>query len=178
MGKEQSIVLIGFMGVGKSTIGKELAKKFRRNFIDIDMEIEKIYGMETTEIFRTYGEKSFRAKEKELSIYYAKQPGYIISLGGGAFMNEEIRSVCLSYGLIIYLDLSWEYWKDRISILVDTRPMLQEKTLEEIRTLFHERKEIYRNHHVKINMDDLNIEDTVTAVMEALEKFHAKNKTT
>src|SRR5699024_6890430 len=96
MSKEKSIVLIGFMGVGKSTIGKELANRFRKNYIDVDLEIEKMYGMETTEIFKTHGEKAFREKEKELSIYYVQQSGFIISLGGGAFMNEEIRTICLS----------------------------------------------------------------------------------
>jgi shikimate kinase len=176
MSKEKSIVLIGFMGVGKSTIGRELANKYRRNFIDIDLEIEKIYGMETTEIFNVYGENAFREKEKELSIYYARQPGFIVSLGGGAFMNKEIRSICLSRGLVIYLDLSWEYWKDRISILVDSRPILQKKNIDEIKELFYARKKLYLNHHLKINMDDMNIEDTVTAVMEAIEKFSFKKQ--
>ncbi|WP_164219586.1 shikimate kinase [Virgibacillus sp. YIM 98842] len=176
MSKEKSIVLIGFMGVGKSTIGRELAKKYKRKFIDIDLEIEKIYGMKTTEIFNKYGENAFREKEKELSGYYARQPGFIVSLGGEAFMNEEIRSICVSCSLIIYLDLSWEYWKYRISILVDSRPILQKKSMKEIKALFHLRKKIYHKHHIKINMDDLNIEDAVTAVIEALERFNAKNR--
>ncbi|GAB3801071.1 shikimate kinase [Virgibacillus kimchii] len=174
MHEEKSIVLIGFMGVGKSTLGKELANRLRRNFIDIDQEIEKMYGMETTKIFKVHGEEAFRQKEQELSIYYAKQPGYIISLGGGAFMNEAIRHLCLSHCVIIYLDLSWEYWKDRISILVDSRPILQQKNMEEIRELFQERKTLYLNHHIKINMDELNIEDSVQAVMEAMEKLDKK----
>jgi len=176
MRKEKSIVIIGFMGVGKTTIGKELAKQLSREFIDIDLEIEKIFGMETTKVFKKHGEEAFREKEKELSIYYANQPGYIISLGGGAFMNEEIRGVCLKHSLIIYLDLSWEYWKDRISILVDSRPMLQKKSMSEIKELFHIRKELYQNHHIKINMDTLNVEDTLNAVVEGWRRFHAKNK--
>ncbi|MFA1819174.1 shikimate kinase [Virgibacillus oceani] len=174
MSKEKSMVLIGFMGVGKSTIGKELAIRFKRDFVDIDMEIEKLFGMETTEVFKTHGEKAFREKEKELSIYYAKQPGYIVSFGGGAFIDEDIRSICLTHSLIIYLDLNWEYWKDRISILMDSRPMLQKKNMEEIKALFYTRKKLYHYHHIKINMDNLNIEDTVNRVMSALERFYAK----
>jgi shikimate kinase len=170
MNTKKSIVLIGFMGVGKSTIGRELANKLQRKYVDIDQEIEKIYDLNTTEIFNKYGEEAFRQKERELCIYYAIQSDYIISLGGGAFMNKAIREVCLARCLVVYLDLSWEYWKDRISILVDSRPVLQQKSMDEISALFEERKSLYLHHHLRINIDELNMEDSVTAVMEALEK--------
>src|SRR5690625_2549176 len=89
--REKSIVFIGFMGVGKTTVAKLVAKKLYRDFIDIDQEIEKEYGMPTTEIFKQLGEQTFREKEKEYVFYYSKQPLKVIALGGGAFMREEDR---------------------------------------------------------------------------------------
>ena len=64
--REKSIVFVGFMGVGKTTIGKKVAKKLYRDFLDIDEEIEKEFGMSTREIFEKFGEKTFREKEKEI----------------------------------------------------------------------------------------------------------------
>src|SRR5690606_42046693 len=87
--KEKSIVLTGFMGVGKTTVGKAVAKKLYRDFIDIDKEIEKKFQMPTTEIFKTYGEKTFRQAEKEMVLHFSQQKMKVISLGGGAFLQEE-----------------------------------------------------------------------------------------
>src|SRR5690625_2105190 len=89
--REKSIVFIGFMGVGKTTVAQLVAKKLYRDFIDIDQEIEKEYGMPTTEIFKQLGEKTFREKEKEYVFHYSKQPLKVIALGGGAFIREEDR---------------------------------------------------------------------------------------
>ena len=93
--KEQNIVFIGFMGVGKTTIGKLVAKKLYRDFVDVDDVIEEEFGMPPTEIFKTYGEKAFRDKEKEIVNNLCQKKLQIISLGGGAFLQEEIRKVCL-----------------------------------------------------------------------------------
>lgn len=93
--REKSIVFIGFMGSGKTTIGERVAKKLYRDFIDIDEEIEKEYGMPVTEIFRVHGEETFRAKEKEMITRLSTQPLKIISVGGGAFMNQTFGTTVL-----------------------------------------------------------------------------------
>ena len=72
--REKSIVFVGFMGVGKTTIGKKVAKKLYRDFFDIDEEIEKEFGMATTEIFEQFGEKTFREREKSIIIRLSEQP--------------------------------------------------------------------------------------------------------
>ena len=91
---------------------RKLAKKLSRDFVDIDQEIEKEFNLPTTEIFKQFGEKAFREKEKSIIEYYSQQPLKIISVGGGAFLQEEIRKTCLSNCIVLFLDLSWENWKE------------------------------------------------------------------
>ncbi|MDY7043986.1 MULTISPECIES: shikimate kinase [unclassified Virgibacillus] len=166
--RQKSIALIGFMGVGKTSIGKEVAKMLYRDFIDADKEIESAFHMPASEIFQTYGEKVFRHKEKEILQKLCKQKLKIISLGGGAFLQEEIRNVCLEECIVFYLDLSWESWQERISLLIDSRPVLQDKSLKEIKALFEERKSIYQDHHSAVATDQLMIEDAAAYIVKSL----------
>lgn len=164
----QSIVFIGFMGVGKTTIGQKVARKLYRDFIDIDQEIEKEFNMPTTEIFKKFGEKAFREKEKNVIESLSQQQLKIISVGGGAFLQEDIRNICLSNCIVFYLDLSWEYWKERIGLLIDSRPVLQSRTLEEIEELFYTRQEIYSYHHSKVNTNDLDVDEVADFIVDSL----------
>ena len=164
----KSIVLIGFMGVGKTTIGNELARNLQWELIDTDTEIEEMYQMKTVDIFKVHGEEKFRKTEKELVIHAAKQEEKIISIGGGAFMQEEIRKACMEHTTVIFLDLSWEYWKNRVSILIDTRPILQDKSLDEMKELFYDRQSIYQDHHVRINLNDLSVSEAIEAIINKL----------
>ncbi len=166
--KEKSIVFIGFMGVGKTTVGKCVAKKLYRDFIDIDEEIEKEYHMPTSQIFNKIGEKAFREREKTLITNLCQQRLQIISVGGGAFLQEEIRKVCLSSCIVIYLDLSWENWKERLGLIIDSRPVLQGKSIEEIEELFYKRQEAYSIHHSKIKTDDHDAEEVADYIVDSL----------
>lgn len=166
--REKSIVFVGFMGVGKTTIGKSVAKKLFRDFIDVDEEIEKEFGMPPRQIFETYGEKTFRDREQSLSISLSKQPLNVISLGGGAFLNDEIRKACLENCLVFFLDLSWDSWKERISLIIDSRPVLQNKSLDEIEELFYSRQKAYSLHNSKVRTDNLNVEEVADYITESL----------
>lgn len=166
--KEQNIVFIGFMGVGKTTIGKLVAKKLYRDFVDVDDVIEEEFGMPPTEIFKTYGEKAFRDKEKEIVNNLCQKKLQIISLGGGAFLQEEIRKVCLENSIVFFLDLSWDQWKDRISLIIDSRPVLQGRTLEEIEELFYARQEIYTLHNSKVQIDNQDEEEVADYIVDSL----------
>ncbi|AXI09973.1 shikimate kinase [Oceanobacillus zhaokaii] len=166
--REKSIVMIGFMGVGKTTIGKAVAKRLYRDFIDIDEEIEKKFNMPTSDIFKQYGEKTFRETEKEIIIQSCKQKLKIISVGGGAFLQEEIRNACLSDCIVFFLDLSWDNWKERISLLIDSRPVLQGKNIEQIEELFNERQPIYSEHHSRVSTDNLVVDEVADYIAEAL----------
>lgn len=166
--KEKSIVFIGFMGVGKTTVANIVAKKLYRDFIDIDEEIEQEYGMPITQIFDQLGEQEFRAKEKEYVLNYCQKPLKVISLGGGAFMQDEIREACLKHSIVFYLDISWKSWKERLNMLIDSRPVLQNKSIEDIETLFNERKAIYKEHNSKLVTDDFNEEEVADYIIESL----------
>lgn len=166
--RERSIVFIGFMGVGKSSIGKAVAKKLYRDFIDVDEELVKEFKMPIPQVFKELGEKTFREKEKEAVLRLSKQKLHILSLGGGSFLQEEIKKACLENCIVFFLDLSWEQWKDRISLIIDSRPVLQGKTIDEIQELFNSRKEIYSAHHAKVDTDFLDVEEAADYIVDSL----------
>ncbi|MBM7571028.1 shikimate kinase [Aquibacillus albus] len=166
----KSIVLIGFMGVGKTTIGKELANLLQREFVDIDDEIEKKYQMPIPQIFKEQGETAFREKEKEVISSFCKKKLQVISVGGGAFLQEEVRNLCMSSSIVVFLELSWESWKERIHLLMDDRPVLQGKTMDEIEELYHKRKQIYASHHLKVETDGKDPEEIANYIVESLKQ--------
>ncbi|MFT8321873.1 MAG: shikimate kinase [Bacillus sp. (in: firmicutes)] len=167
--KEKNIIFIGFMGVGKTTIGKTVAKKLYRDFLDVDQVIENEYNMPVPEIFHKFGEKTFREKEKEVIIDLCENKKlHIISLGGGSFLQEEIKKVCLENCIVIHLDLSWDSWKERINLIIDSRPVLQGKSMEDIEELFNKRKEAYADHHSKVLTDSKEIEEVADYIVESL----------
>src|SRR5699024_1779244 len=166
--REKSLVFIGFMGVGKTTVAKLVAQKLYRDFIDIDQAIEEEYGMPTTNIFQQYGEKEIRDKEKEYVFHYCHQPLKVISLGGVAFLQYEIRQFCLGNSSLFYLDISWDSWKERLNMLVDSRLVLQDKSMEDIESLFHERKSSYAEHNSKLMTDAINPEEVADYIISSL----------
>lgn len=165
---DKSIVLIGFMGAGKTTAGELAAKKLNRGFIDTDQEIEKKFEMPTTEIFEKLGEQIFRSYEKNLIESKCREKGKVMSLGGGAFMNEETRKTCMDNATVIFLDISWEAWKKRYEQLIDTRPILQGRDLNEIQELFSERRSLYGQHHLRILMDNLSPDEAAEKIVEVV----------
>jgi shikimate kinase len=166
--RDKSIVFIGFMGVGKTTIGKNVAAKLNRDFIDIDEQIEKEYNMPVSQIFSEFGEKAFRDREKSLIANLAEQQQKVISVGGGAFLQEEIRKTCLECCIVIFLDLSLEGWKNRIGLIIDSRPVLKGKSIEEMEDLFYKRQAIYTNRHLKISTDNKDAETIASQIVDEL----------
>lgn len=169
--RNKSIAFIGFMGAGKTSVANLVAEKLNRSIIDIDVEIEKQFNMPTTDIFKKYGEPFFRQKEKEFTLHYGEKPNLVISLGGGAFLQEEIINFCLNHTIVIFLEVSWDAWKKRIPQLVDTRPILQNKSEAEILQLFEERQAIYQKHHIKVVTDGLSVEEVANTVLEKHEQY-------
>ncbi|WP_156960103.1 shikimate kinase [Oceanobacillus manasiensis] len=165
---KKSIALTGFMGVGKTSIGQALAKKTGRQLIDIDAEIEKVHQLTVPEIFREYGEAYFREKEKEMIDKYSKVDKKVLSLGGGAFLQPEVKDICMANCYVIHLELSWGKWVKRCEQLIETRPVLQGKSLEEMKALFHDREKIYQTYHLKINTDHLSIDEAAEEIILSL----------
>lgn len=171
---KQVIIFNGFMGVGKTTIAKNIAKKLNYSFIDIDDEIIKVFKLPITEIFEKFGESAFREKETELIKLYTREPTTVISLGGGAFKNKINADTCLNNGIVIHLDLAYEQWKERIPQLINTRPILQNKTNEEIKQLFEDRQKIYQERHLYISINYLTEIEVTKKVIDKLNLYNEK----
>jgi shikimate kinase len=163
-----NIMLTGFMGSGKTTVGRILAKKMNWRFLDADQEIERRHGMPISAIFQKMGEPKFRQFEREfmLEICHGNSRS-IVSLGGGAFVQDEIRQACLSTSFVVFLELSWESWQARQHLLIDTRPLLKTKSPGEIRSLFESRQRIYALSHLTVRTDNLSPEDVADRIADA-----------
>ncbi|WP_042374428.1 shikimate kinase [Neobacillus jeddahensis] len=156
------------MGVGKTTIGNLVAQKLNWEFIDIDEYIEKEFNLPVSQIFAKFGEQVFRDKEKEVIKRLSEQPQKILSLGGGAFLQEEIRQECLKNCIVIYLDLSLEAWKERLALIIESRPVLKGKSINEMEELFYQRQAVYSDHHLKIATDHKSVEGISAEILDAL----------
>ena len=112
MGK--NLTLTGMMGVGKSTIGKNLAKKLKYNFIDVDKIIEAKEGISINLIFKNKSEAYFRKIESEITLKELKKENSVISLGGGAFLNKSIRKNVKKFSVSFWLDVPLEQLVKRL----------------------------------------------------------------
>lgn len=165
------IILIGFMGSGKSTIGFRLSYKLKKCLIDTDKLIEECEKMRISEIFATKGESYFRQKETEcLNSLFRELGSRVISLGGGTPVREENRDIIKKLGKVIYLKASSETIYQRVKR--DTsRPLLQcENPMEKIITLLEERNPIYESvADIIIHVDGKEMKDVVQEIVEAVQ---------
>ena len=137
--ERRSIVLIGMMGVGKSSIGRRLATRLAIPFVDADAEIEKAAGMSISDIFARHGEADFRSGEARVIARLLESGPQVLATGGGAFMNEGTRAAIKAKGVSIWLSAEFEVLLRRISKRKNERPMLQtdnpDETLRHLLTL-------------------------------------------
>jgi len=156
---KKNLILTGMMGVGKSTIGKSLSDKLKMNFIDVDKVIEEQELMSINQIFKTKGEAYFRNIEKNLTLAQLDRGKAVIALGGGAFIDNTIRSIILKECISFWLDLDLDIIKKRVKSS-KKRPLLNEKKIQKtLEKLYSERKEIYglANYKIDCNKDNQNL---------------------
>ena len=164
MKSKKNIVLVGMMGSGKSIIGKNLSKKIKKEFIDIDNKIEENQNSVISEIFRNKGEIFFRKIEEHISLKYLKFENKVISLGGGGFINPVIRKYCNKNCITIWLN-----WKD--DTLIDRiknskkRPLAMNLSNLELQKLINKRSTMYNLSHYKISCDKLNKNQIVKKII-------------
>ncbi len=130
MATHKSLVLVGMMGTGKSTIGKEVAKKLKIEFVDTDTLIEDETNFTIAEIFKKNGEKYFRELEEKIFLKIKNDKGKIISVGGGAFINDVIRKRILKEYLSIWLNMDEDLIISRIKRNAKKRPMVDQNNIE------------------------------------------------
>jgi len=167
---KKNLVLLGMMAVGKTTLGKIVAKNHGLRFIDIDTNIEKNNLMTIKEIFEKKGEKFFRTEEKKEVLKSLKNNDCVIALGGGAFINKVIRENVLKNSISIWLDVSTDILNQRVQ-WNQNRPLLNKiDKHKKLNALYTERKNIYKLANHRIECDDLSKNDIVSKITALYEE--------
>jgi len=169
MNLNKNIVLLGMMGSGKSTIGYLLSKSIKLNFLDVDKIIEKKTGLKINNIFETKGEIYFRNLEEKITLKLLKNKRRIISLGGGAFLNEKIRKEILKNNLSFWL--SWK--KSTILNRIyrnKKRPIALKLNENDLIKLINYRSKVYCKANFKINCENLTKNMIVKNIIALYEK--------
>lgn len=162
------IVLIGLMGAGKTTVGRRLAQRMRLPFVDADHEIERAAGMTISDIFARFGEPYFRDGERRVIARLIDGRPKVIATGGGAFLNEETRSLILDQALAVWLDAEPSVLADRVRRR-DTRPLLRGRDPEEVLTeLAQVRNPFYALAPIRVQSIAAPHDATVDEILKAL----------
>ena len=163
-----NIILTGFMGTGKSTIGKYIAARLGRKFIDTDALIEQKSGKTIAALFMERGEPYFRTLEQEAIAQVCTEEGSVVATGGGALVNEENVRKLKASGTVICLTATPEIILSRVQGNKD-RPLLQsDNPLEKIRTLLASRADAYAKADLTIDTSGLNVEAVVEKICSRL----------
>ena len=168
---KKNLVLLGMIGVGKTTVGKIVAKKQGMEFIDTDENIERKCSMSISEIFKKKGEKFFRIMEEKEVLKSIKKNNCVIALGGGAFINKSIRNAIVKNTISMWLDTDLKTLNERIK-WSKKRPLLNnENNKKKIDELYSERKKIYKLANHKIECEKLDKESVVKKIITFYEKY-------
>jgi shikimate kinase len=166
-----SIVLVGLMGAGKSTVGRRLAARLGLAFADSDEEIERAAGRSISEIFQRFGESEFRDGERRVIARLVAGPPKVIATGGGAFMNENTRTLILGICISVWLDADVATLAERVSRR-DTRPLVSGKDPHQVlRDLAERRNPFYALAHIHVRRERLPHDRTVDQILDGLAKL-------
>ena len=171
---KKNLVLIGMMGSGKTTIGKEISKKSSLKFKDTDLLIENHEKMKIRDIFEQKGEAFFRSIEEKVVLKTLKSSNQVIALGGGSFLNKKIRSDVFNNSISFWLNWKNEIILNRISNS-KKRPKLDNLVKKDILKLINSRVKIYLKADFKINCDNLNkfqIAKKILKIYESEENYN------
>jgi len=168
MNSKKNLVLLGMMGSGKSTVGYLLSKRIKLDFIDIDNVIEDKAGMSIFKIFEVMGEDHFRNLEEKISNSILKTRNRVVSLGGGAFINKNIRKEILSNHFSFWLNCNEEVLLKRIRVNKN-RPLAHKSTDEEIKEIIKKRNKIYAKAQFKINCNECTKTEIVDKIIKIYE---------
>ena len=163
----KNLILIGMMASGKSTIGRLLAKRLNLKFFDTDFIVEKKTKMKIVEIFQKKGEPYFRNLEKKIILNLLNKNNCVISLGGGAFINEVVRKVSQKDNTTIWLNWSLKTLIDRIK-KNNKRPVASNLSNNELKNLLIYRSKIYSKANYKIDCENMQKTEIVNKIIQLL----------
>ena len=168
MNSKGNLVFLGMMGSGKSSIGFLVSKKLKIEFIDVDNEIEKKVGYKISKIFENKGEKYFREIEENITLKFLKRKKTIISLGGGAFLNNIIKKEVLDNHISFWLN--WDV-KTLVNRIKDSkkRPIAHKSSQGQLEELIKKRSIIYSKAMYKINCENLTKNKIVKNIIKIYE---------
>lgn len=165
----RSIVLIGMMGVGKSSVGRRLSARLAIPFVDADAEIEKAAGMSIADIFSHHGEEYFRSGETRVIARLLEGGPQVLATGGGAFMNPKTRDAIRAKGVSVWLKAELDVLMRRINKRRNDRPLLQTADPgETLRALLLEREPVYAQADLTVQSREVAHEAIVADIMTAL----------
>ncbi|KQW83600.1 shikimate kinase [Brevundimonas sp. Root1279] len=172
--RERTIALVGLMGVGKSTVGRRLAKRLDLPFADGDVEIESAAAMTVSDIFAQLGESEFRAGEARVMRRLLEGPRMVLATGGGAILNPETRDVLKNRAVTVWMRADLETIAARVQRR-DTRPLLRGRDpLEALRQLAEARYPVYALADVTVDVAGGAHATAVDAIVGALEAYWAR----
>lgn len=163
---DSNIVLIGFMGAGKSTIGRMLAKELGWTFMDTDRMIEEVTGYKIADLFKKFGEVRFRSEERLVVKRVGSENNTVISTGGGTFLDPHNRDLLKQKGIIIHLYVELEAALSRVKNRAE-RPLLM-KSKEDIEALWKNRMEIYDQADLTVDTTNKDIDAITAEILEFL----------
>jgi shikimate kinase len=164
----RNVILVGFMGTGKSTVGKLLAGRLGWSFADMDEYIEKEQKTAIRDLFRVHGEPYFRALESKVLSKLVEKKKKVVATGGGAVLAEENRECMLQNGLVIALTADPDCIIRRVS-RDQNRPLLEGNLQERVHTLLEQRKHVYEFAHLTIDTTDLSTVQIVDQIIKNIE---------
>jgi shikimate kinase len=166
---QRPVALIGFMGVGKSSVGRELARLLDRPFADTDAMVQQRAGASITELFAR-GEATFRTLERAAIVAALDGPDRVLALGGGAFLQPGCPELLLPRALVVHLYTPWRVMRELLPELAADRPLIRDRPAHEIQQLFLSRAAAYRRAHVRICLPRRSPELAAAEIVEVLRR--------
>ena len=164
----RTIVLVGLMGAGKSSIGRRLAVRLGLKFIDADSEIEAAAGCSIDDIFELHGEEAFREGERRVIARLLEAPAHVLATGGGAIMDPATRALICEKGISIWLRANLDILVRRVSRR-GNRPLLKNRDVREVlKELMTERDPVYATADITVDTIDAPHETVVTEILRRL----------
>jgi shikimate kinase len=171
---DRPVVLVGLMGVGKSTVGRRLARRLGLPFVDSDSEIEDAVGLPAGEVFERYGEDDYRDGERRLVARLIDGEVRVIATGGGVFVDPRTRALLNDRAITVWLDAPVDILAERTARR-DTRPLLKngdpKDTLERLAKI---ERDAYAQAHIHVKSGDGAHKDVVAAIVQALDDHLSK----